>query len=239
VTSARPKALIAWSSGKDSAWALHQVRRAGEFDVVAALTTVTETFARVSMHGVREELLRTQLDACGLPGIMVRIPFPCPNERYELEMEAAIGQAKASGITHVIFGDLFLADVRAYREARMSAAGITPVFPLWLEPTDQLAREMIAAGVVAHLVCVDLKALPKAFAGRRFDDTLLADLPAGADPCGENGEFHSFVAGGPMLHHPVAVEVGETVERDGFAYADLLPLVRAARSLRHSDTFRD
>lgn len=221
--SKQPKALIAWSSGKDSAWALHQVRRTGEFDVVAALTTVTDTFARVSMHGVREELLRAQLDACGLAPIVVRIPFPCPNEIYERAMETALAEAKASGVTHVIFGDLFLQDVRAYREARLAAAGMIPVFPLWHEPTDRLAHDMISAGVAAHLVCIDLKALPKHFAGRRFDGELLADLPAGIDPCGENGEFHSFVAGGPMLRRTIPVAVGETVERDGFAYADLAP----------------
>ena len=219
----RAKALIAWSSGKDSAWALHEIRRAGEVDVVGALTTVTEAFGRVSIHGLREELLRAQLEACGLPAAIVRIPYPCPNEIYEREMAAAMAQAKADGITHVIFGDLFLADVRAYREQRLAPIGITPLFPLWHRPTAALAREMIAAGVDARLVCVDLKTLSKDFAGRRFDAALLADLPAGVDRCGENGEFHSFVAAGPMLSRAVPVTVGETVERDGFAYADLLP----------------
>jgi uncharacterized protein (TIGR00290 family) len=220
-----PRALIAWSSGKDSAWALHEVRRAGTLDVVGALTTVTGTFARVSIHGLREELLRAQLDAVGLPATLVQIPYPCPNEVYEHAMAAAMDEAKANGITHVVFGDLFLEDVRAYREARLASAGMTPVFPLWHRPTDQLAREMIAAGVAARLVCVDLNKLPKTFAGRRYDRVLLENLPAGVDPCGEQGEFHSFVAAGPMLARPVAVEVGETVERDGFAYADLRPPV--------------
>jgi uncharacterized protein (TIGR00290 family) len=220
-----PRALIAWSSGKDSAWALHEVRRAGTLDVVGALTTVTGTFARVSIHGLREELLRAQLDAVGLPATLVQIPYPCPNEVYEHAMAAAMDEAKANGITHVVFGDLFLEDVRAYREARLAAAGMTPVFPLWHRPTDRLAREMIAAGVAARLVCVDLNKLPKTFAGRRYDRVLLENLPAGVDPCGEQGEFHSFVAAGPMLARPVAVEVGETVERDGFAYADLRPPV--------------
>ena len=219
----RPQALIAWSSGKDSAWALHEARRAGEFDVVGALTTVTDSFARVSMHGVREELLHAQLAAAGLPAIVVRIPFPCPNEIYEREMARAMNEAKARGVTHVIFGDLFLEDIRAYREARLKDVGLTPVFPLWLRPTAQLAREMIAAGVEAHLSVVDLKKLPAAFAGRRFDDQLLIDLPDSADPCGENGEFHSFVSAGPMLGWKVPVSVGETVEREGFAFADLLP----------------
>ena len=218
----RPKAMIAWSSGKDSAWALHEVRRAGEFDVVGALTTVTDAFARVAMHGVREDLLHAQLAAAGLPAVIVRIPFPCPNEVYEREMGQAIAQAKARGVTHMIFGDLFLADVRAYRERQLAGTGIAPVFPLWLKPTDALARDMIAAGVEAHLSTVDLNKLPASFAGRRFDAALIDALPAGADPCGENGEFHSFVSAGPMLKRRVAVTVGETVERDGFAFADLL-----------------
>lgn len=219
----RPRALIAWSSGKDSAWALHEIRRAGEVDVVGALTTVTSAFGRVSIHGLREELLRAQLEACGLPATVVRIPYPCPNETYEREMAAAMVEAKVAGITHVVFGDLFLEEVRAYREHRMAGTGITPLFPLWHQPTDALAREMIAAGVEARLVCVDLKKLPAAFAGRRFDDALLADLPARVDPCGENGEFHSFVAAGPMLSRPVPFAPGEIVERDGYAYADMLP----------------
>ena len=217
-----PKALIAWSSGKDSAWALHEVRRSGELDVVGALTTVTDEFARVAMHGVREELLYAQLEAAGLPAIVVRIPFPCPNEIYEQKMASAIEDAKARGITHMIFGDLFLEDVRAYRERQLAGTGITPVFPLWQMPTGRLAREMIAAGVEAHLSTVDLKKLPSSFAGRRFDAALLDALPAGADPCGENGEFHSFVSAGPMLKGKISVKVGETVEREGFAFADLL-----------------
>jgi uncharacterized protein (TIGR00290 family) len=221
----RPKALIAWSSGKDSAWALHEARRAGEFDIVGALTTVTEAFGRVSMHGVREELLHAQLDAAGLPASVVRIPYPCPNETYEREMSAAMQAAKARGVTHIIFGDLFLEDVRAYRETRLKDVGMTPVFPLWHWPTANLARAMIDAGVEAHLATVDLKILPASFAGRRFDTSLLDAMPDGADPCGENGEFHSFVSAGPMLAGKIAVKVGETVERDGFAYADLLPVL--------------
>ncbi len=220
----RPKALIAWSSGKDSAWALHEARRAGEFDIVGAFTTVTDTFGRVSMHGVREELLLTQLEAAGLPAIVVSIPYPCPNETYEQKMTAAMNDAKTAGVTHVIFGDLFLEDVRAYRERHLAGTGITPLFPLWGKPTPALAREMIASGVEAHLATVDLKKLPASFAGRRFDEDLLGILPAGADPCGENGEFHSFVSAGPMLMGKIAIKLGETVERDGFAYADFLPV---------------
>ncbi len=218
----RPKALIAWSSGKDSAWALHEARRAGEFDIVGALTTVTDSFARVSMHGVREELLHAQLNAAGLPAIVVRIPYPCPNEIYEREMAAAMADAKARGVTHIIFGDLYLEDVRAYREKNLAGTGIVPVFPLWQKPTRQLARDMIDGGVEARLAVVDLKKLPAAFAGRSFDIGLIGALPVGSDPCGENGEFHTFVSAGPMLNRKIAVKVGETVERDGFAFADLL-----------------
>jgi uncharacterized protein (TIGR00290 family) len=220
---ARPKALIAWSSGKDSAWALHEARRAGDYDIVGALTTVTDTFARVSIHGVREELLHAQLDAAGLPAWIVRIPYPCTNEIYEQQMAVAMADAKASGITHVIFGDLFLEDIRAYREEKLKDIGITPVFPLWQMPTAALARAMIDGDVEAHLATVDLKKLPASFAGRRFDSGLLGDFAADIDPCGENGEFHSFVSAGPMLARKIPVKVGETVERDGFAYADLLP----------------
>jgi uncharacterized protein (TIGR00290 family) len=219
-----PKALIAWSSGKDSAWALHETRQAAGVEVVGALTTVTDAFGRVSVHGLRETLLRAQLDACGLNSIVVRIPYPCPNEVYERAMAAAMSEAKASGITHVIFGDLFLEDIRAYREQRLGEIGMTPLFPLWGRPTGALAREMIATGLDARIVAVDLKKLPKSFAGRRFDQALLDELPAAVDPCGENGEFHSFVAAGPMMAHPLAVRVGETVERDGAAYADLLAI---------------
>ena len=221
--SASPKALIAWSSGKDSAWALRETRVTGDFEIVGALTTVTDTFHRVSMHGVREELLRAQLDAAGLHPIIIHIPYPCPNDIYERKMAEAIAAARASGVTHMVFGDLFLEDVRAYRERQLSGTGIVPVFPLWGRLTRSLADDMIDAGTEAHICTVDLKKLPASFAGRRFDRVLLEALPSGIDPCGENGEFHSFVSGGPMLSRKVAVKTGETVERDGFAYTDLLP----------------
>src|SRR3954452_11226403 len=210
----KPKALIAWSSGKDSAWALHEVRRTGEYDVVGALTTVSETFDRVSMHGVRNALLTAQLEAAGLPPTLVHIPFPCPNDVYESRMETTLAAAKADGISHVIFGDLFLEDVRAYREQKLAGTGITPLFPLWQRPTAALAREMIDAGVETYLVCVDVKQLAKSLAGRRFDYALLAELPTAADPCGENGEFHTFVAAGPMLSRRIPVRVEEVVERE-------------------------
>ena len=218
----RPKALIAWSSGKDSAWALHEAQLAGDYDIVGALTTVTDTFGRVSIHGVREELLLAQLAAAGLPVSIVRIPYPCTNEVYEERMAAAMAGAIAAGVTHVIFGDLFLQDIRGYRESRLKPIGVTPVFPLWHMPTDTLAQTMISGGVEAYIATVDLKTLPASFAGRRFDHDLLADLPADVDPCGENGEFHTFVAAGPMMKGRIAVKVGERVERDGYAYADLV-----------------
>jgi uncharacterized protein (TIGR00290 family) len=214
--------LIAWSSGKDSAWALHVMRQAGDYEIVGALTTVSETFDRVSMHGVRNTLLMAQLEAAGLPPTLVHIPFPCPNDVYESRMETTLAAAKVDGISHVIFGDLFLEDVRAYREQKLAGTGITPLFPLWARPTAALAREMIDAGVETYLVCIDLKQLPKTFAGRRFDHALLADLPGTADPCGEKGEFHSFVASGPMLSRRIAVQAGDVVEREGFAFADLM-----------------
>jgi uncharacterized protein (TIGR00290 family) len=218
----RPKALIAWSSGKDSAFALHEIRRSGAYDVVGALTTVTETFARVSMHGVRQEILQAQLAAAGLRASIVSIPYPCPNDVYEARMEAALAEAKTSGVTHIIFGDLFLEDVRAYREQKLAGTGIAPVFPLWGRPTEKLARDMIAAGVETYLATVDLKKLPASFAGRKFDAALLADFSPDIDPCGERGEFHSCVVAGPMFARRLDVSVGERVERDGFAYADLM-----------------
>jgi uncharacterized protein (TIGR00290 family) len=218
----RPKALVAWSSGKDSAWACHETRRTGEFDIVGAMTTVTGKFTRVSIHGARETLLDAQLASAGLQPRKVRIPYPCSNEIYEREMGVAVAQAVADGITHMIFGDLFLDDVRAYRERMLAGTGIAPVFPIWGRPTAALAHEMLDAGLRAHLVCIDRSKLPKAFAGRVFDRTLLTGLPDGVDPCGENGEFHTFVSAGPMLAKPLAVKIGDVVERDGAAYADLL-----------------
>jgi uncharacterized protein (TIGR00290 family) len=220
--TSRPKALISWSSGKDSAFALHEVRQAGEFDVVGAVTTVTETFGRVSIHGVREEILLAQLAAAGLPPQIVPIPYPCPNQIYEARMGEAVARAVKDGITHMIFGDLYLADIRAYREQKLAGTGITPVFPLWEKPTRALAQAMIASGLEAYLATVDLKKLPAEFAGRKFDAKLLADLPEAVDPCGENGEFHTCVVAGPMFSRPLAVKPGERVERDGYAYCDLV-----------------
>ena len=219
---AKPKALISWSTGKDSAFSLYEVRRAGEFDVAGALTTVTETFERVSIHGVRQEILRAQCEAAGLPQRIVPIPYPCPNEIYEARMGEAVADAVREGITHMIFGDLFLADIRAYREQKLAGTGIAPIFPLWERPTPALAQAMIASGLEAYLATVDLKKLPAEFAGRRFDAQLLADLPEGIDPCGENGEFHTCVVAGPMFSRRLSVEAGERVIRDDYAYCDLV-----------------
>jgi uncharacterized protein (TIGR00290 family) len=221
--SSRPKAIVSWSSGKDSAFALHETRQAHELDVVGLLTTVTTAFARVSMHGVREELLARQVAATGLPCRTIGIPSPCPNEVYERELLAGLAAARDEGITHVVFGDLFLADVRAYREALLARLGLICVFPLWQRDTATLAREMLALGVRAILTCVDPRQLEASFVGRDYDGALLAELPASVDSCGERGEFHTFVTDGPMFREPIAVRRGEVVLRDGFAFADLLP----------------
>jgi uncharacterized protein (TIGR00290 family) len=219
---ARPKALISWSSGKDSAFSLCEVRRTCDFDVVGALTTVTETFERVSIHAVRQEILRAQCESARLPQTIVPIPYPCPNEIYEARMGSAVADAVAQGITHIIFGDLFLQDIRAYREQKLAGSGISPVFPLWNWPTLPLARAMMASGLEAYLATVDLKKLPAEFAGRKFDERLLTDLPASTDPCGENGEFHTCVVAGPMFADRLAVVPGERLQRDGYGYCDLV-----------------
>jgi len=216
------RALLAWSSGKDSAFTLHVLREQG-VEVTGLLTTINDAFDRVAMHAVRLELLRAQADAVGLPLVEVRIPWPCPNEAYEAAMAQALAAARERGTTAVAFGDLFLEDVRRYREERMSGTGLVPLFPLWGRPTRALAEEMIELGQQAVLTCVDPRALPRAFAGRAFDAALLRELPAEVDPCGERGEFHSFAWDGPAFRRPVPVRVGEVVDRDGFVFADLLP----------------
>jgi uncharacterized protein (TIGR00290 family) len=222
-TPARPRALLAWSSGKDSAWSLHVLRQQGEVEVVGLLTTVNQAFDRVAMHAVRRELLTAQAAAVGLPLTTVEIPYPCSNAQYEAAMAAAMARARGDGVAAVAFGDLFLEDVRRYREDRMHGTGLAPLFPIWGIPTDVLARRMVDAGLRARLTCVDPSKLPAAFAGRDFDAALLADLPADIDPCGERGEFHSFAYAGPMFERPVPIRTGEVVDRDGFVFADLLP----------------
>jgi uncharacterized protein (TIGR00290 family) len=219
----RDRVLLAWSSGKDSAFALHVLRGMDDVEVVGLLTTVNDAHDRVAMHAVRRTLLEAQAVAAGLPLLIVRIPHPCPNEVYAAAMGRALEDAKARGIQGVAFGDLFLEDIRRYREEPMAGTGLRLVFPLWGRPTAALAQEMLDAGLRARITCVDPRALPGSFAGREFDRRLLADLPAGVDPCGENGEFHTFAWDGPMFGRPVPVRGGEVVTREGFVFADLLP----------------
>lgn len=219
----RPKAFLSWSSGKDAAFALHEVRRLGLADVVGVLTAINEAADRVQMHGVRHALLDRQIKALGLPAIKVMLPNPCPNAIYEAHMDEAFGRLKAAGIRHIVYGDLFLEDIRTYRLKQMAAADMQAIFPLWGRDTRRLAGEMIASGLEAHTACVDTRKLNRSFAGRGFDARFLRDLPAGIDPCGENGEFHTVVTAGPIFAAPIATSVGEIVERDGFAYADVIP----------------
>jgi uncharacterized protein (TIGR00290 family) len=216
------RVILAWSSGKDSAFALHVLREQGVL-VSGLLTTVNEAFDRVAMHAVRLDLVRAQAEAVGLPLLEVRIPSPCPNEAYEAAMAQALTAARDEGATAVAFGDLFLEDVRRYREERMAGTGLGALFPLWGRPTRELAEEMLTAGQKAVLTCVDPRVVPRELAGRAFDAALLDSLPPGTDPCGENGEFHSFAWDGPAFRRPVPVRVGEVVERDGFVFADVLP----------------
>jgi uncharacterized protein (TIGR00290 family) len=222
------KVLLSWSGGKDSAWALHLLLRDPSVDVVALLTTFNSDFDRVAMHAVRRELMEQQAAAAGLPLWAVPLPWPCSNEEYEKCMRQMLGRAISEGIQIVAFGDLFLEDIRAYRETQMAKAHMTPLFPVWGINTGELAHEMIASGLKARLTCVDPRKLDASVAGREFDEQLLRDLPPGIDPCGENGEFHSFVYAGPMFRHAIAIETGEVVERDGFVFADLLPAREAA-----------
>jgi uncharacterized protein (TIGR00290 family) len=215
------KILLSWSSGKDSAWALHVLNQAHPGAVAALLTTVNEAVDRVAMHAVRHEVLAAQARATGLPLRIVRIPHPCPNEVYEARMAKAVAEAVADGFTHVAFGDLFLVDVRRYREERLAGTGLEPLFPVWGVPTARLAEEMIDHGLRARLSCIDTRVLDPSFAGRPFDRALLNELPAGVDPCGENGEFHTCVTAGPMFHDQLDVEPGETVTREPFIWTDL------------------
>ena len=215
------KLLLAWSSGKDSAWTLHALRRQN-IEVSALLTTLNEAADRVAMHGVRASLLQQQADAIGLPVWQIPLPLPCTNQEYEARMADACRRAVAEGFGAIAFGDLFLQDVRAYRERQLAGSGLTPVFPLWELPTAILARDMIDAGLRARLSCIDSRQIDASFAGREFDRALLSALPPSADPCGENGEFHTFVYDGPMFRQPLAIETGEVRNVEGFIYTDLL-----------------
>jgi uncharacterized protein (TIGR00290 family) len=215
------KVLLAWSSGKDSAWTLHALRLQN-IEVAALLTTLNEAADRVAMHGVRRTLLEQQAASIGLPLWQVPLPWPCTNEEYEVRMAESCRRAVSEGFGTIAFGDLYLADIRAYRERQLAGTGLTPVFPLWELPTAILARDMIDAGLRARLSCIDSRVLDPTFAGREFDRALLADLPPTADPCGENGEFHSFVFDGPMFQHPIPIETGATHTYEHFIYMDLL-----------------
>jgi uncharacterized protein (TIGR00290 family) len=217
------KVLLSWSSGKDSAWALHLLNQAYPGAVAALLTTINEDVDRVAMHAVRRDLLEAQAVAAGLPLRAVFIPRPCPNEIYEQQMGEAVAAAVRDGFTHAAFGDLFLEDIRRYREERLAGTGLQPLFPVWGIPTPQLAEQMIDGGLRARLACVDTRKLDASFAGREFDRALLRDLPSDIDPCGENGEFHTCVYAGPMFRHRLAIEPRGTVRRDPFCWSDLQP----------------
>ena len=215
------RALVSWSGGKDCAWALERLR-GSDVEIVALLTTVNERFDRVAMHGVRRELIEEQARSIGVSLWIAPLPWPCSNERYEEVMAAMCRRALDAGIDSVVFGDLFLEDVRAYRERMLAGTGLEPLFPLWQVPTAELAGEMMGRGLRARIACIDRRVLDRPFAGREYDSNFLADLPPAADPCGENGEFHSFVYDAPMFHHPIAVERGEFHEDGDFTFADLL-----------------
>jgi len=217
------KTLLSWSSGKDSAWSLHMLRQRSDLEVVGLLTTVNQLYQRVAIHAVRLELLQRQADAVGLPLHIIDLPYPCTNSQYEAKMAEFIEQAKHEGIECMAFGDLFLDDIRKYREAKLAGTGITPLFPLWQTPTGKLAKEMISGGLRAFVTCIDPAQLSGSFAGREFNEEFLSTLPDHVDPCGERGEFHTFAFDGPMFSKPVAIELGEITEREGFVYADLLP----------------
>ena len=221
----KKKILLSWSSGKDCAWALHVLRQQNEYEVAGLLTTMNSAFDRVAMHSTRRALVEMQAQAAGLPLITAPLPWPCSNADYELAMKQVCDQAVAQGISAVAFGDLFLADVRAYRERQLNGTGLEPLFPVWQRPTRELAREMVRSGLRAKLVCVDPKQLSPSFVGRDFDQSFLDELPAGVDPCGENGEFHSFAYAGPMFSRELAIATGEKVERDGFWFCDVLPAI--------------
>lgn len=217
----KKKALVSWSNGKDAAWALHVMRQRDEYEIAGLLTTMNETFDRAAMHSTRREVLEAQAEATGLPLRTVPLPWPCSNEQYEAAMREACAQAVAEGIEVIAFGDLFLEDVRAYREEKLKGTGLEPVFPLWGLPTVALAREMLASGLRARIVCVDPAKLPREFAGRDWDEPVLDAMPEGCDPCAERGEFHTVAYAGPMFRQPIALVNGEVLERDGFVFADV------------------
>jgi diphthamide synthase (EF-2-diphthine--ammonia ligase) len=223
------KVLMSWSSGKDSAWTVHVLRQRGDVEIGALLTTINEPAQRVAMHAVRVDVLKAQAESIGAPLWMVPIPSPCSNDEYETAMAQAVARAVREGFTHAAFGDLFLEDIRRYREERLAGTGLTPLFPLF-DPTPgattALARKIVGAGVRARITCLNPKRMDRSFAGREYDDALLHDLPPEVDPCAEHGEFHTCAYAGPMFHHPIQLETGVTVEREGFVFTDLTLLER-------------
>ena len=220
--AAREPILLCWSGGKDSAMALHTLLQRSDIQIAALLTTVTEGYERISMHGVRRDLLERQAQSIGLPLHEVRIPPQCVNPVYEARMEAALRIYLEKGVRKVAFGDIFLEDLRAYREKNLARVGMTAIFPVWKRDTRELIRSFHASGFRAVAVCVDPKILAPSFAGRELDESFFRDLPPHADPCGENGEFHTFVFDGPIFHSPISVRAGEIVNRDGFVFCDIL-----------------
>ena len=219
---ARKKTLLSWSSGKDSAWALHILRQQTDLEIVGLVTTVNQLHQRIAIHGVRKELLERQAAILGLPLQIVKLPSPCGNQEYEAAMRDLLAESRQAGVECMAFGDLFLEDIRRYREEKMAGTGIAPLFPLWKIDTKMLAKEMISSGLRARISCLDPRKVPVTAAGREFDEDLLNTLPEEVDPCGENGEFHTFALDGPMFAEPLQIRTGEVVERDGYVYADLL-----------------
>ena len=215
------RTMISWSTGKDSAWAYYQISKQAEYNVVGLFCTVNKKYARTAMHAVRIELLKAQADSIGLPLDIIEIPYPCTNQEYEVIMQEFIDGIKTRDITCFVFGDLFLEDIRNYRLEKLKDTGIESVFPLWGIPTDKLAQEMIAGGLKAVVTCIDPKQISESYAGQIFDNNFIESLPATTDPCGENGEFHSFVFEGPMFSNSIDIVVGEKVKRDGFVFADV------------------
>lgn len=217
------RTLMSWSSGKDSAWALHTLRQKPEIDLAGLFCTVNQAFDRVAMHGVRVELLQRQAESMGLPLEIIEIPYPCSNTDYEAIMGQFVERAKRDGVEKFAFGDLYLEDVRNYRIDKLKGTGIEPIFPIWGIPTDALSRDMISSGLRTVITCINPEQIPAEFVGREFDQAFLDALPEHVDPCGENGEFHSFVFDGPMFQQAIEITVGDIVHRDKFVFADVLP----------------
>jgi uncharacterized protein (TIGR00290 family) len=224
------KTWLSWSSGKDSAWALYLLRQDPTIELLGLFTSVNQKYSRVSMHATRLEMLERQADAVGLPLHTIDLPDPCTNEQYDAIMRQFVGEAAAQGVECMAFGDLFLEDIRRYREDQLQGSGIEPLFPLWSIPTNELAEQMLSAGLEAYISSVDLKKLPVRFAGKKWSRELIAEFPQGCDPCGENGEIHTIVTGGPMFRETIPVRLGEVIERDGFAYADIIPIVGPSKT---------